>query len=168
MHPNFVAYFFGTLSFVSGSSLIFIGAIQYPVLNTGEFCYGDIFSCSTSFFSLCWLLLGSVFVFLAYPIAKSNSRDDDESSFFSKRISGESLVISGVVVSAFGCVALIWFQPLYMCTVYGCPSIFDFSDAWLDILYGLFLVVAGLTFLISDSKKESEMSLMQRDERLSS
>jgi len=158
LHPNFLVYFLAALAFVSGSSLIFIGAIQYPILNSGEFCYGDLFSCSTSFFSFCWLLFGSVFVFLAYPIAKSNSREGDDHSLWNKKISGKSLVISGVVVSIFGSIALLWFQPIYACSVmYGCPSIFYFNDAWLDIFYGLSLVIVGLTLLILYSGKESKM-----------
>lgn len=103
-------------------------------------------------------MLGSFLVYLAYPLSKSHSVDEDTSLLWNKKVSGISLVISGTFVTAFSTVGLVWFQPFVMCTaLYGCPSIFSFSDAWIDIFYGLALIVIGLSLLILNSRKEDKM-----------
>jgi hypothetical protein len=147
-------YTLSALAFISGSFLVFLGATQAPFL-TNYSCFGTFFSCPNSPFDLTFLVLGTVFVFLAYPVSKFRSGDGNASLIWSKKISGISLIISGVVVTIFSAVAFL-FIPLDVCSVYGCPTIFNFGLLyyWIQVFSGISLIFIGVILLARNGRKD--------------
>jgi hypothetical protein len=162
LRRNISALALATLSFLSGSFLIFFGTTQeYPFLS-GYTCFSEFFSCPDSGFSLSWLVLGTLLVYLAYPIAKMRFDDNDDSLLWNKRVSGISFTLSGLLVTLLSVVSLLLFSPSFLCPnmVDGCsPSIFSVSylSSWIEIFYGLSLLTIGLTQLALNSRETRKM-----------
>jgi hypothetical protein len=156
-------YSIASLAFISGSFLVFLGATQAPFL-TNYSCFATFFSCPNSPFDLIFLVLGTVFVFLAFPVSKFRSGDGDASLIWNKKISGISLIISGVVLAIFSAVAFL-FIPLDVCSVYGCPSIFNLGliDNWIQVFSGISLIFIGVVLLALNARKD-ELQLIQEQE----
>jgi len=150
------------LAFLTGSSLIFIGTNPEVPFLSESFCFGGFFSCPDSGFSLCWLVLGTLFAYLAYPIAKmgSDEFDSEESLLWNKRVSGISFVLSGTVVTILSFVDLLLYGPNIICDMIGCPAlIFSlvYIGYWIYVFFGLTLLSIGLGLLALNSRETSEL-----------
>ena len=158
-------YFFAALVLLSGSILVFLGVTQASFWSEYT-CFGGFFSCPNSPFDLIFLVLGTEFVYLAYPIAKMRSGDGEGSLIWDKKISGVSLIISGAVLTILSLVALIYYAPGFECAnVPGCPpSIFSlaYADYWVPTFSGIVLILMGAILLVLNARKQKEILEVQK------
>ena len=67
------------------------------------------------------------------------------------------MIITGIVVTILSLLAFLYI-PVFTCTVfYGCPTIFDFVNNWIQVFYGMSLILIGLILLAQDSRKQNKL-----------
>jgi len=169
------AQFVAVVAFASGAFFIFEGPGTNLSFLASSSCAG--MGCNQNYESLVFDLIGILLVYLSLPIAlypleegriskyllsRDKASKEDTSLLGNKKISGIMLLVAGSIQLFCASIGLNSFSSTILCSVYGCPSIFNvtFLWNWIFVSIGVVLLLAGLVLIIlskaPSSKSESE------------